>query len=248
MPHDITPPDPSSGPVSGPPEGERPAGEQHVDGPAPTPGPNAFAIGSLTLGVLSGASLGTALVADRLRPGVAVAVLGGLVVSAVLGIVALVQLRSRHQRGRGPALGGLIVSGCCVAIIANTMSPADPPGTAADDGSLVEAARLEPGDCVERYIETGTVEHLPTVSCSTPHQAEVFAAFDLPFGPWPGEEVVQKQAGDRCTDELDSYATDPADSLDLVSLQPMVDFWPRHRRVTCLAVERDGKRTGSLHN
>ena len=197
-------------------------------GPPVATGTNGFAIASLILGIL-----------------------GGVLLSVIFGIIALGQLRKRPQGGRGLAIGGLVASGCWVLIIAAGVTVAIISGAGSDDGNgdgTVAVTTLDPGDCINDLEETNSVENLPVVPCSAPHDGEVYAVFNLADGPWPGDTAVQQQAETRCNDEFDKYASSPDEKLELFYLHPLKSSWWRDRGVTCIATDPSGPRTGSLRD
>ena len=60
---------------------------------------------------------------------------------------------------------------------------------------------LRVGDCIN---QTSTGTKADVVSCTKPHDAEVFGTFQL-SGPWPGAAAVRQQAGTGCATRLTSY-------------------------------------------
>ena len=60
---------------------------------------------------------------------------------------------------------------------------------------------LRAGDCIDLEA-TGSKANV--VSCTKPHDAEVFGTFRL-SGPWPGSNVVRQRAGAGCATRLNSY-------------------------------------------
>ncbi|WP_412745378.1 DUF4190 domain-containing protein [Krasilnikovia sp. MM14-A1004] len=216
-----------------PPYGGMPAGPYPGLAAPPPAGTNGFAIASLILGLL-----------------------GGVLLSVIFGIVALGQIRRRGQGGRGLAIGGLVASGCWVLLIAAGVTLAivfgdtDTRPSAADGGTgPVSVTRLHPGDCVGKVSgDDGTpVEDVPVLPCTTLHEGEVFAVFDLPAGPWPGERQVETQAEKRCKAELGKYLKTPDDTVDFYTLQPLRESWADDRGVTCVATG-PAPRTGSLRD
>ncbi|MCI0689831.1 MAG: septum formation family protein, partial [Sporichthyaceae bacterium] len=109
-------------------------------------------------------------------------------------------------------------------------------------GEIIEAGPvdfgdLRPGDCVNG-LELGVrFRPVAAVPCREPHEAEVFAAFDLPPGPFPGDSVVTQRAENGCLDRLGSYAPNAIDHerLEVFYLAPDQRSWGRDRRVVCLA-------------
>ncbi len=203
--------------------------------PAPPPvdpRPNGFAVAALVCGLLGGAPLGIAF-----------------------GIIALSRIRRRPQAGRGLAVGGLIASGCWLLIFAAAAVAAvlwwergqADAAVAVTPRDRVHVSALAPGDCVnELHTEAEEVLDMPVVPCDTPHDGEVYAVFELPAGPFPGEEAVQEEVTVRCEDDLRSFAGAGSEQLEFTFLYPATEsFWTEDRQVTCIAFDPDGQRSSS---
>ncbi|GAA3955601.1 DUF4190 domain-containing protein [Actinoplanes auranticolor] len=183
-------------------------------------------------------------------------ILGGILLSVIFGIVALVQIRKRGQTGRGMAIAGLTLSGCWVLLIIIGVTAAilsdsgdSSSNTAAgSNGGSVSVTQLKPGDCINGIQTVGSVEDLPVISCALPHEGEVYATFNLPAGPWPGDSAVQKQAEKLCDAELKVYAPSPAATVEVLYLHPLQQSWSRDRGVTCVATDERGTTTGSVRD
>ena len=198
--------------------------------PAPAKGgTNGFAIAALIFGIL-----------------------GGVLLSIIFGIVALVQIRKRGQGGRGLAIAGLVVAGGWALVLASAVTYGIISGATGDGGSGTDSTtavtRLAPGDCVNDLEESDAIQNLPVVPCTTPHDGEVYAVFDLADGDWPGDAAVQAQAEKRCGDEFDGYTSAPSDGLELFYLHPLQRSWSLDRSVTCIVTDESGPRTGSLRD
>jgi Domain of unknown function (DUF4190)/Septum formation len=199
--------------------------------PPPDRGVNGFAVASLVLGII-----------------------GGILLSVIFGIVALVQMRKRPYRGKGMAIAGLVLSGVwtlgwitVIALAIASDADRDASGQVTGSGS-VSANQLRPGDCVNDLNEGEDVLSLPAVPCAEPHEGEVFATFRLAGTSWPGETQVSRQAEQGCRDRLPSYAPAVEEaSVELFVLQPTQQSWTGgDQGVTCIAMDPDGKTTGSL--
>lgn len=181
-------------------------------------------------------------------------ILGGILLSTIFGIVALVQIRRRGQGGRGLAIAGLVLSGCWVLLIgigvtAAIISDRSTSSTAgATDSGTTSVTQLQPGDCINGVRSTSDIESLPVISCALPHEGEVYAVFELPSGPWPGDAEVQKQAEKRCSTEFDRYAPNAADTAEVLYLHPLEQSWFRDRGVTCVATDERGTTIGSVRD
>ncbi|MEU6384624.1 DUF4190 domain-containing protein [Streptomyces bauhiniae] len=201
--------------------------------PTPTP-TNPFAIASLVASILC------------CVPGV------GL----VLGVVALVQIRKRGQRGLAAAVIGSTLSGIALAttVLLLTTGATGWIWRHVKDG-VREGANLSlaRGDCFD--TDAGRLKDavlgVRTVPCAGAHEGEVFGTFTLADGPYPGEKAVRDAAA-RCVDQRHFYAMDdwavPGD-VAAVDLSPSRETWAfGDRTVTCVfsSVTEHGTLTGSL--
>jgi hypothetical protein len=190
--------------------------------PAPPPrGTNGFAVAALVLGLL-----------------------GGVLLSVIFGIVALSQIKKRGQGGRGMAIAGLVLSGAWTLVIAAVIVIA----VATNDGS-VRATHLQVGDCIETMpADNARVVRMPRVSCTTPHEGEVYDQIRVAEANFPGQQALESEYQTRCRSSLTSYAPNAAYGSDvgIYLLYPTQATWDNgDRDVVCIATTTD-KRTGSL--
>jgi hypothetical protein len=105
---------------------------------------------------------------------------------------------------------------------------------------------LRPGQCVNSGSDALKIT---VVSCARPHDAEVFASFTLPAGPWPGSPAVRVDASDGCASRLDGYI-DPqlaTASLTQEYVYPNQGAWQAgERTVVCEVSAANGRLTGSV--
>ncbi|MEV3949830.1 DUF4190 domain-containing protein [Streptomyces halstedii] len=142
----------------------------------------------------------------------------------VFGIIALVRIPRRGERGKGLAVAGIAVSGTVLllALLAMTGAlrfsvwSAGSAGGPVRGGGGTSVFALETGDCFTPATEVtrdnqgplrnGTAERLP---CEEPHRGEVYGSFELTGqGAFPGTEEVMKTSRDRCAALLTDYALD----------------------------------------
>jgi hypothetical protein len=126
----------------------------------------------------------TVLPPDPQRPGgtngwaiaaFVVGILGGTILSVIFAIVALVQIRGRHQRGRGLAIAALVISTLWIAAITSVIAYG-----VSTQGKSVQAADLTTGDCVKDSYEDELPTWVKRVRCDRPHYGEVFAVLTQP--------------------------------------------------------------------
>ncbi|MEU0837024.1 DUF4190 domain-containing protein [Streptomyces sp. NPDC005969] len=142
----------------------------------------------------------------------------------VFGIIALVRISRRGERGRGLAVAGIAVSGVVLVLALLMMVGAlrfsvwssNSPGGPVRSASGMSVFALETGDCFtpgtelsqdnQGSLRNGTAERLP---CEEPHRGEIYGSFELTGqGAFPGTEEVMKTSRDRCGALLPDYALD----------------------------------------
>jgi hypothetical protein len=215
-----------------PPAPERPLPPTGLDPSDLTPAPtNGMAIASLVFGVL-----------------------GGVLLAVVFGLVALSQIRRRGGRGRGMAIAGLVLSACWTVVIALVVVAAltaapnrDEAGAVTDPGQA-HVQSLQVGDCIDGLADQTVVSAITFRPCAEPHQAEVFAQFELPTGPWPGPEAVVQLAEDGCGQRVPDLTGHPQlATLGMFTLTPVENAWAMDQTVTCLVLDTTGLTlTGSV--
>ena len=105
---------------------------------------------------------------------------------------------------------------------------------------------LRPGQCVNSGSDALKVTVL---SCARPHDAEVFAAFTLPAGPWPGASAVRADAGNACASRFNSYINPQLATASLTQeyVYPNQAAWQAgERTVVCEDSAVNGRLTGSV--
>ena len=102
---------------------------------------------------------------------------------------------------------------------------------------------LKTGECIDPNGQTATV-----VSCSTPHDVEVFATFALPGSKWPGTAAVGTAASSGCSSRLNGYLNPQlAISLSSTYVYPDSVAWQAGTRtVICEVRATQGQLTGSV--
>ncbi|MEU0271045.1 DUF4190 domain-containing protein [Streptomyces sp. NPDC006307] len=179
----------------------------------------------------------------------------------ILGAIALARIKKKGERGKGLAIGGMVMS--LVGTLLVTAGIASGGFREAYDG-VREAMReerssrstfdLRKGQCFDRTAggpesEAAEVEIVP---CSRPHDGEITGSFKLTgFGKeWPGEKALDAQAEERCETISNAYAMDAwarPDNAWLYYYQPSKDSWRYgDREVSCSVAAETGKLTGSV--
>lgn len=163
------------------------------------------------------------------------------------GVPAEVPPARRGPRGRGVAIAGLTLAGCCAALIGWVFVTVIAGGPDAPRSVLL--AHLDVGDCIAEVPAGSEVRSLLRVSCEVPHAGQVYAAFDLTDGGWPGDEVVFAAAERGCSDGLErehpAMSADP--DVGVFFLHPVASGWGRgDREVLCITDYGPERRSGDM--
>ncbi|WP_165964279.1 DUF4190 domain-containing protein [Actinomadura sp. KC216] len=131
----------------------------------------------------------------------------GLVLLAVgFAIAALVQAGRRGERGKGLAVGALVVSAVwaitaavalAVAVGSLVTADRDESGQVTGKDRVLPAA-LRVGDCVTDFEAGSLRTPVTALPCTEPHESEVVAQAELPEGDFPGNRRIHELSTDAC--------------------------------------------------
>lgn len=205
--------------------------------PAPAPAPlNAFAVTALVTSLLCLAPLGL-----------------------VFGILALVQIARRGQRGKALAIAGVTTSSTVLLLAAIVATVVDfrvwTPPTRDADGEVVKPGwtmfnSVEPGDCFSPRPGSPGRDAWPMpgagvnlLPCDAPHRGEAYATFRLPEQDQaPGRDEVAAIARPQCAKLFLDYTADPTafGSLQTYFVYPDQRGWSAGQRGVLCWVARPG--------
>jgi hypothetical protein len=188
------------------------------------------------------------------------------ILGVILGFVSLSQIKKTGEKGRGLAIGAIVISGvwllACVAVIifafvlaenvpstANNPLVPGPSGSAGTQGGNVRVDNLKVGQCLNGLGSASAAPTtLPVVACTASHEGEVVATFNLTGSAFPGDSAVEKQAEDKCFAELETYSPSTKDdqTIGIYYLHPSRLSWGAgDRKVICIA-HFEAARQGSI--
>ena len=153
----------------------------------------------------------------------------------------------RRRRGHGVliacvfVLAGLAIVGGAFAIVGSLTHGFKKPVVIHYKKSAIFS--LKTGECIDPNGQAATI-----VSCSTPHDAEVFATFSLPGSRWPGTTAASAAASAGCSTRLTGYLN-PQLAISLAStyIYPDQVAWQAGTRtVICEVRATSGQLTGSV--
>ncbi len=122
-------------------------------------------------------------------------------------------------------------------------------------GLLGQSVSAEIGECMDyaaleeqmNGAAEGEITELPTLECSTAHNAEVVHTFEVPEGDWPGMSAIDDAISANCLPAFESYVGEPfaeAENFDMFLLTPTEQSWGQgDREVICIAYTLDGSTT-----
>jgi len=200
----------------------------------PKPGTNGFAIAAFIFGLI-----------------------GGVILSVIFGIIALVQIPRRQQGGRGFAIAGLVLSGLWIIVVVAVIVGggfsvnSNPPSGVSNPGQ-VNIFSLRVGDCFQNPPASQTalgVTDVTVVACTTPHNAQAFAQFDATDSSYPGSPALIKESQHGCQNRIKDNVDQSkiTSTMSLHFLFPEAQSWANGRRtITCLVVDSTKDLTSSL--
>ncbi|MDX3384806.1 DUF4190 domain-containing protein [Streptomyces niveiscabiei] len=179
-------------------------------------------------------------------------------VGIVLGIIALVQIKRRGERGRAMAVIGIVLSslGLALWLVALTTDVARDAVRAIEDAAdTTTVSALDTGDCFD--LPPGDtigddVYDVDEADCERPHDAEIFGIVPVSGDEFPGRAKLREVGNDQCYDLKRRYTMDPwavPDDTDWYTLLPERDGWEAgDRAITCVYAHADlgGSLLGSL--
>lgn len=156
--------------------------------------------------------------------------------------------------GLGRVIGGAAVAGLGLVGVGyaglggQDNTTRDEAGAIVDGGEL-GAFRIRTGDCLGDIAE-GEFESVAGIPCDQPHQFEVYFAFNLPNGDFPGDAEVARQGEERCYNVFFPFVGLAYEEsvYGFTTLLPTEDSWEGldDREVLCLIGNYDGTvKTGS---
>ncbi len=145
------------------------------------------------------------------------------------------------------------LSGCSILdqLTGGGQATRDDSGEVVAGNDSTDVFTLQVGDCLNDSTAAETVETIPTVPCSEPHDSEIYASIILSGDVYPGQDAVITEADEACLDAFDGFVgTSYADSLYYYSYYfPTEGSWSNgDREILCTIYDETGPVTGSLQN
>src|SRR5215469_3115881 len=196
--------------------------------------------------------------------------LGVAILGVIFGVAALRRIGRTRQGGKGLAIAGIVLSIAWIAVIAVVVAvvgaaglgnPAPrPPGVAASSSSpagsqTVDLFSLVTGDCFDNpAVTSGQTQNVTTVvqtPCSKPHNAQIFATFNVSGGilSYPGSAKLVSLASTGCDARVRPSldGTKLTQAMTIRFLYPLQSSWlAGHRTISCIVYNPTPTLTSSL--
>jgi hypothetical protein len=173
-------------------------------------------------------------------------------VSVGLGVAVFVRSKDGRDHGKTFVAVGFSLIGAWLLVFAAIaafavlveMQPEQQENVRGD--VWIEDVRI--GDCLARDLDE-EVTLVKLVPCAERHRLETYAIFDLPAGPFPGLDDVDRLAEGGCTQRFEEFVGLSYDDseFDYQSVTPIEEIWEDDRAVVCL-IDTGDMTTGSLEN
>ncbi|MEM7414097.1 MAG: septum formation family protein [Gemmatimonadota bacterium] len=111
------------------------------------------------------------------------------------------------------------------------------------DGAIIEAGQLsafevQVGDCFDdEAFSASEISEIPAIPCSTPHDNEVYATFDVSAEEFPGDDEIDWMASEGCYERFEAaIGKSYEDSvIDFTTMYPSSGSWKNgDREVVCI--------------
>lgn len=141
---------------------------------------------------------------------------------------------------------GVAVAGGAYLVNSVMQVDRDETGAIVAEGSL-GAFQMRVGDCFDdgSAFDDDSVDSVPGVPCSKPHDNEVYAVFDVTADSFPGDAMAE-MAHEGCVARFQEFVGRDyeSSSLDIATLYPSHDTWhgQNDREVICAVYDIDAKK------
>jgi hypothetical protein len=166
-------------------------------------------------------------------------ILGGAVIGAILGFVALSKIKRTGQRGRRMAVYGILLSGIWILVVlaatlGNLGRATRAPNGQINKSGTLSVFSLRVGDCFNLPSGLNGVQAVTAIPCTQSHDAQVYAAFNLGGSTYPAN--VKQLANQGCAARKASVNTSAIpSSTSGYSFYPDQNAWSSgSRNVQCV--------------
>jgi hypothetical protein len=176
------------------------------------------------------------------------------VLSVILGIAALAEIRRTGKRGKGLGIAGIALSGVWTVtiiglLVVGATTGGGSPGAGTGSGSTGQASHpasvnvfsLSVGTCFDNPAgNTLGITSVTAIACTKAHNAQVFAEFDTTGGSFPGTAALERRADSGCNARIAGNVDQSkiTSTMSLHFIFPQQLAWDSgQRRINCLIVD-----------
>ena len=174
---------------------------------------------------------------------IALSVVGGLLIFAVIGTLGFFIFRGLSSGGNDPVAGGNPTHSQAGGSGSGSTNGSGS-GSGSSGGGVVAPADLKAGDCIPSKLTS--TSSIRTVDCSTPHYAQIFAIDRMSESTYPGTSALTERGKSYCRAQS-STAVDrskvTAGNYSVRYVAPSEDAWngdTGNRMIVCLITASDG--------
>jgi Domain of unknown function (DUF4190)/Septum formation len=177
------------------------------------------------------------------------------VLSVILGIAALAEIRRTGKRGKGLGIAGIALSGAWTAtiialfVVGATTGGGSPGAGTGSSGSTGQASHpasvnvfsLRVGTCFDNPAGNALgITSVTAIACTKAHNAQVFAEFDTTGSRFPGTAALERRADSGCNARITGNLAQSkiTSTMSLHFIFPQQLAWDSgQRRINCLIVD-----------
>lgn len=182
-------------------------------------------------------------------------IIGGAVLSAIFGFVALAKIKRTGQRGRGMAVAGIVLSGAWVIIIVAIIISAQGQASRGTNGQINKGGNLSVfslsvGDCFSNPNSQQDIASVTAEPCTQAHDAQVFAKFNVNGSDANYPTNFTSLASNGCNADLNRLNQSLVNnSMSIRFIYPDQQAWAAGQRtVNCLVVSPTNISTSLLNS
>ncbi|MCB7136993.1 septum formation family protein [Cellulosimicrobium marinum] len=149
----------------------------------------------------------------------------------------------------------LLATSACGVLLPGSEPVRDEAGAITEADDAADVFSIAVGDCTDDAEDASSTEAeeistVAVVPCGEPHDNEVYASVLLDDGDYPGLEVVEAEADERCLGEFEGFvgAAYEESAYDYWPMYPTAESWATgDREILCLVYHGElEKVTGTL--
>lgn len=148
------------------------------------------------------------------------------------------------------AAGGFTGCSALAEVLGMETATRDAESQEVTEAGNADVFSLRVGDCFDDDSMTGEISDVPVVPCGESHDNEVYYAFEMPAGDWPGDTAIDEAALEQCDPQFATFVglSYAESTLDWFPITPTQDGWESigDHEILCAIWDPAGPVSGSL--